>query len=380
VTLAARKNSKTPSKKASHEDAAKSSQVRFSQTEFPAMSLQKAQGIASALVENFAAKDASPPDVALAMGISPSSSAWRYLTGSSIAYGLTEGGWNADKIKLTSLGKRLAAPEVEGDDVAARRDAILKPNLLKAFFERYRRAKFPNDTIAKNVLVGIGVPAERVAAALEVVRQNGRYAGIIKDTPTGPFVSVDSPSVPAPVATSIGDEDQKDDTDQELAEGAVPPPVRPQERGPAQQIEDAKARRIFITHGKQKGIVAQLKELLAYGNFEPIVSVERESTAISVPEKVFEDMRSCGAGVIHVSAEGTYKDRDGNEKAKINDNVLIEIGAALALYGRKIVLLVDKVVAQLPTNLQGLYRCDYEGDKLDYEATMKLLKTFNQFK
>jgi hypothetical protein len=29
---------------------------------------------------------------------------------------------------------------------------------------------------------------------------------------------------------------------------------------------------------------------------------------------------------------------------------------------------------------QGLYRCEYEGDKLDYEATMKLLKTFNEFR
>ena len=34
----------------------------------------------------------------------------------------------------------------------------------------------------------------------------------------------------------------------------------------------------------------------------------------------------------------------------------------------------------LPSNLQGLYRCDFDGDKLDYEATLKLLKTFSQFR
>lgn len=44
-----------------------------------------------------------------------------------------------------------------------------------------------------------------------------------------------------------------------------------------------------------------------------------------MPEKVFEDMRSCAAGVIHVGAEGKYLDRDGNEHTKINDNVLIEM-------------------------------------------------------
>jgi hypothetical protein len=122
-----------------------------------------------------------------------------------------------------------------------------------------------------------------------------------------------------------------------------------------------------------------MKELLAFGSFEPVVSIERESTAIPVPEKVFEDMRSCGAGVIHVGGEGKYLDGNGIEHSKINDNVLIEIGAAMALYGKKVVLLVEKGVT-LPSNLQGLYRCDFEGDRLDYEATMKLLKTFSQFR
>jgi predicted nucleotide-binding protein len=60
-------------------------------------------------------------------------------------------------------------------------------------------------------------------------------------------------------------------------------------------------------------------------------------------------------------------------------NVLIEIGAAIALYGKKIVLLVEKGV-ELPSNLQGLYRCECEGDRLDYNATMKILKAFNQFR
>ena len=97
-----------------------------------------------------------------------------------------------------------------------------------------------------------------------------------------------------------------------------------------------------------------------------------------MPEKVFEDMRSCGAGVIHVASEGKYQDKDG-EHSKINDNVLIEIGAAMALYGKKVILLVERGVT-LPSNLQGLYRCDFEGDRLDYDATMKLLKTFSQFR
>jgi len=43
--------------------------------------------------------------------------------------------------------------------------------------------------------------------------------------------------------------------------------------------------RVFISHGKQKAILGQIKQLLRSRNFEPVVSVERESTAIPVPKK-----------------------------------------------------------------------------------------------
>jgi predicted nucleotide-binding protein len=365
--------------------------VYFKQSDFPLTTLQQAQKIASCLVDNFGGKDGSPPDIALAIEISPTSSAWPPLAGSSIAYGLTEGGVNASTISLTDLGRKLVAPENDGDDLAARREAILKPRIAKEFFEKYRRAKFPNDMIGANVLRTLGIPQDRLQAALEIVKANGRYAGIIRDTPTGPFVNLDSPGVPAPMATpALPDHEEPDNAgaaEHEASErNSVPPGLTsaeaPQKASPAAvagAAPDSKSNRVFITHGKQKDIVVQIKELLVFGSFEPVVSVERESTAIPVPEKVFEDMRSCGAGVIHVGAEGKYLDRDGNEHTKINDNVLIEIGAAMALYGKKVVLLVEKGVT-LPSNLQGLYRCEFEGGKLDYEATMKLLKTFSQFR
>src|SRR6266851_1592988 len=153
-------------KKAQPTDLGKTAKrTYFKQADFPQTDLQQAQKIASALVDNFAGKEASPPDIALAIGISPTSSTWQYITGSAIAYGLSDGGVNANKIKLTALGRKLVAPENEGDDLAARREAIMKPRILKEFFERYRRAKFPNDTIAVNVLKSLGIPPERAQSA-----------------------------------------------------------------------------------------------------------------------------------------------------------------------------------------------------------------------
>src|SRR6266852_5183021 len=146
----------------STERAAAEKRTYFKQADFPQTTLQQAQKIASALVDNFAGKDGSPPDIALAIGISPTTHDWPALAGSSIAYGPTEGGVNATSIKLVPLGRKLVMPEVEGEDLAARREAIMKPRILKEFFERYRRAKFPTDAIAGNVLRTLGLPTERV--------------------------------------------------------------------------------------------------------------------------------------------------------------------------------------------------------------------------
>src|SRR6266853_1702079 len=111
--------------------------VYFKQADFPLISLQQAQRIASALVDNFGGRDGSPPDIALATNVSSTSSAWAPLAGSAVAYGITEGGVNANTISLTPLGRRLVAPEAEGDDLAARREAIFKPRIMIEFFEKY---------------------------------------------------------------------------------------------------------------------------------------------------------------------------------------------------------------------------------------------------
>jgi predicted nucleotide-binding protein len=145
------------------------------------------------------------------------------------------------------------------------------------------------------------------------------------------------------------------------------------------QISKPKGNRVFITHGRNKKILDQVKEIVAYGKFDPVVAQEHETAAKPVPDKVMDDMRSCQAAVIHVSAEGILFDKDGKEYPQLNGNVLIEIGAAMALYGKQFILLVEEGV-KLPSNLQGLYECRYQGNELSGEATMKLLKAFNAFK
>jgi predicted nucleotide-binding protein len=111
----------------------------------------------------------------------------------------------------------------------------------------------------------------------------------------------------------------------------------------------------------------------------PIVSVESQTVSKPVPDKVMDDMRSCGAAIIHVDAEQTLIGNDANEHTTINPNVLIEIGAAMALYGRRFILLVRDGV-QLPSNLLGLYEVRYKGDTLDSDVTIRLLEAIKDIK
>jgi predicted nucleotide-binding protein len=103
-----------------------------------------------------------------------------------------------------------------------------------------------------------------------------------------------------------------------------------------------------------------------------VVAEEKQSVSKPVPDKVMGSMRSCGAAIIHVDVEKVLKDEDDKEVQILNPNVLTEIGAAQALYGRRFILLVKDGV-KLPSNLQGLYEVRYSGEKLDANDAFKLL-------
>ncbi len=110
--------------------------------------------------------------------------------------------------------------------------------------------------------------------------------------------------------------------------------------------------------GRIWGLVDTIKKLLEYGELTAVVAVESQTVAKPVPEKVMDDMRGCGAAIIHVDADQVVVDGSGLEHVFLNPNVLIEVGAAMAFYGRRFVLLVREGV-KLPSNLQGLYEVRY---------------------
>jgi hypothetical protein len=349
-----------------------------SQSDVPRHTLDDALRIPRAIADNYGKSPTRPLDVAAALELQPTTSGFRTLAGAAVAYGVTDGGPNVAEIGITDLGRRIVAPTEEGDDVAAKREALLQPRVVREFLEKYDGSRLPAEHIGRNVLESMGVPAEATDRTQKLIISSADRLGLITEIGDQRYVNLKKSSVPEPEPEPVVDEDVDEEgaVAYEREPDAAPPPEKPSVP-PKEAL--TKNRRVFISHGSNKKIVEQLKELLTYGDFEPVVSEEKETTAKPVPEKVLGDMRSCGAGIIHVGTERTITDTDGKEHHLLNYNVLIEIGAAMALYGANYVLLVEEGT-QLPSNLQGLYEARYHGDALDHDATMKLLRTLKEFK
>jgi hypothetical protein len=352
----------------------------ISQTDVPRTTLENALRVPRVLADQYGMRPTRPLDVAAGLDMSPTSGTFRELCGAAIGYGLTEGGPNANGISLTQLGRQIVAPLDEGADRAGVRAAALTPTVVRRFLEKYDGSPLPSDSIAHNVLATMDVPADAARRVHELVLETARFAGFLKVIKDKTYVDLEgSDRIAASSlasAPSAEDSSEQGEPERSVETPQERPPLTPQALRPA---SPAVNRRVFVSHGKSRRVVEQLKELLLFGDFEPVVSVERESVSKPVPQKVMDDMRSCAAGIIHVKPEERLLDQEGKERSILNQNVLIEIGAAMALYGEHFILLVEDGAA-LPSNLQGLYEVRYSGDELGYEATMKTLKALNQFK
>lgn len=351
---------------------------RLNQSDVPAYSLEHAMRVPVAVFENYAGGPTIPIDVAAAMDLLPTSSQFRMLTGSAIAYGLTEGGAQSQEIALTDLANKILQPLEEGIDLDAKRESLLKPRIIGEFLTKYNGSPIPKDQIAQNVLISMGVPNERASDVLALILEGAEGLGLITEIKGKKYVNLTSPKAQPKASLPEIDESGYEDDDSVTTSTSEPETTNPLPNQLA-SAPISNNKKVFITHGRNKTFIEPIKKLLSFGEMEAVVSVEKQSVSQPVPEKVMNDMRGCGAAIIHVEDELTLLDKDAKEHVMLNPNVLIEIGAAMALYKKRFILLVKDGV-KLPSNLQGLYEVRYSGESMDGEATIKLLEAINAMK
>lgn len=352
------------------------------QSDFPKHSLEQALRVAKALEDVNGGQPLPPIETATALGVSPGSSDFRVILSSSLKYGLTNGSYKSDRIELDEIGREIVEPKTAEERQAAIVRAAMSPPTFLSIYDYYKGKKLPEKTFFQNTVIReFYVPREHAEQCVDIFTTNMEYVGLIRTTKSGRWLSTEAPPA-VEVLSGRGREDEAS-TDESYDERAGHDDDNSADRGSEQygmlRRPPGVERRVFITHGKDKTLVDPIKKLLGFGELVPVVSVERQSVSKPVPEKVMDDMRTCGAAIIHVDAEHNLINKDAEEYTVINPNVLIEIGAAMALYGRRFILLVREGVT-LPSNLQGLYKVSYEGETLDGNATIRLLEAINDIK
>ena len=352
-----------------------SSRKRISQSYLPITSLKEALKIPRAIEERFAGQPTTPLDVATAVGRKPTSSGWRALTGSAVGYGLTDGGYGASRIALTELGKRAVAPRREGEDEAALREACLKPTAISGFLNKYDGHKLPRKDIALNVLKAeFDLPVERANRAMEIILENAEFIGVIREIKGDKYVTLVSAVSPGSAPAEFPSQSIDADTSARVRDSSADSQPSRAEASPDGEKRPVKA--VFVGHSSGTRVFEQVRQLLELADLRAEIATEQETAAIPVPDKVFDAMSRSDAAIICVTADPGQEGRNG---FVVNPNLLIEIGAAYVRHDRRLVLLWDQRVA-VPSNLQGLYRCEFKGDELSLEAGMKLQRALIEIK
>lgn len=188
---AVKRSKRTPrSKKSKQSASAPAARVQISAEQLPRKSLEQALRVARALREVYAGGPAQWPQIAEAMGISAGSQANKYFLWSAQAYGLVEK--DGDAISLSEIGRKALAPTNANEDKEALVRALMTPVVFSRFFTDYNGNPFPGEEHIGNVLeLRYGVPRERVEEAKILMRENGMFVGLLRQTESGMVVRLD---------------------------------------------------------------------------------------------------------------------------------------------------------------------------------------------
>lgn len=341
---------------ATNEPAQGKKRAYISQSEIPNCSLEDALRVPRAIIDNYGGKGATPLQVASALNMTPTSGTFRGLCGAAIAYGLTAGGYNSQEISLEPISIRIFGPLHEGEDVAAKSEAALKPRILREFIQKYENSPLPRNDIAVNVLVDMGVPRERAESVYDLILKTARSVGFITEIKGKQYIHLSGrPAVNACEQTI--EETEEDSVDEILSPRGQAHSVTKQDCGQG----------IFVAHGKNKKPLEQLKRILDQFKIPFKVAIDEPNLGRPIGTKVKEIMQSCNCAILIFTADEEFFDSEGNQVWRPSENVVYELGASGYLYGTRIVILKEEGV-QFPSNFRDLGYITFDKDQLEAKS------------
>jgi len=133
--------------------------------------------------------------------------------------------------------------------------------------------------------------------------------------------------------------------------------------------------RVFISNSNTK-VGDQVKRMLDFIHYDYVMG-DKEETTVPIPDSKFGLMKDCDCAIINIAA--AEQERRYSGMYILNSNVISEINAAYLKYNMQVILLVERKV-DLPPNLKGLKRIEYDNDDLSFNAAMDLERALADFK
>jgi hypothetical protein len=335
---------------------------------FPRHTINEALRVARAIADHYGKQPTRPLAVAKAIGLKPTTGKFETLTGASVAYGFTEGGSRAERISLSELGKRVVAPTVEGDDLEAKREALLQPRVTREFLNQYDGSSLPREDIGRNVLEEMGVSAGATARTLQLIVSSAEELGLVAEINDSKYVDLHAI---CRVAESRTEHDEETEPD---------PPIPPEDASNPPVVEKQTASRpaaIFVG-GRGGKVRDQLEKILTEYAIPYRIAEDEANRGRPIPGKVKETMEECGAGILLFTADEEYQNTKGDSVWKPSDNIVHELGAAGVLYDDRIIVFKEERVT-LASNFESIGFIEFPKDQLSAKVN-ELLRELIAFK
>jgi len=133
--------------------------------------------------------------------------------------------------------------------------------------------------------------------------------------------------------------------------------------------------RVFISNSNTK-VADQVKRMLDFLHYDYVVGDKEEAT-VPLSDNKFGQMQNCDCAIINIAA--AEQERRYSGLYVLNSTVNSEINAAYLKYNTQVILVVERKV-DLPPNLKGLKKIEYDTDDLSFNAAMELEKALGTFK
>jgi hypothetical protein len=132
--------------------------------------------------------------------------------------------------------------------------------------------------------------------------------------------------------------------------------------------------RVYISNSNSP-VADQVKRMLDFLHYEYAMG-DKEDAPVPISDKNLSLMKNCDCAVVNIAA--AEQERRYSGIYILNSNVISAINAAYLKYNAQVVLLVERKI-DLPSNLKGLRKIDYDGEELSFNAAMELEKILAEY-